>query len=281
MRIGGRCDMFDFYKSKKRSRRKAYKINTRALKAKNYIKFGYQYPDEEIDQIVSDYAKVCLDTQLCIAGILNLEHIARYVIDRKLKGAFVECGTWRGGALAYWARSFLRNGRDDSLCKIYGFDSFEGMPRITSDDGDSTSRWLYGRGVDDVDEEMLDGQLQPTGMNVADYDECRRIVGETGYKKESTIIKKGWFQDTIPETIDEIGPASVLRLDGDFYESTKFCFEQLYDKVLPGGAVIIDDYGLMPGCKKATDEFLRERNINAHLHYVDVNVRYFVKPSVS
>jgi len=269
--------MYSFYKSKKRPKRNAYKIKKRTLKARNYIKFGYQYPAEEIDQIVSDYAAVCLDTQLCIAGILNLENIVRYVIDRRLEGSFVECGTWRGGALAYWARSFLRNGGDDSSCKIYGFDSFQGMPHMTRDDGDSTSRWLYGRSVDEVDEEMLRGQLRPTGKNVADYHECRRVVEETRYKKESIIIKKGWVQDTIPEVIEEIGPTFVLRLDTDFYESTKFCLEQLYDKVLAGGAVIIDDYGSIPGCKKATDEFLRDRKINAHLHYVDVSVRYFVK----
>jgi hypothetical protein len=70
---------------------------------------------------------------------------------------------------------------------------------------------------------------------------------------------KGWFQDTLPVTRAKIGPIAVLRLDGDWYESTKVCFENLFDQVSNNGFVILDDYFSCFGCKKATDEFLAAR----------------------
>lgn len=75
---------------------------------------------------------------------------------------------------------------------------------------------------------------------------------------------KGMFQDTLPNYWNEIGDIAVLRLDGDWYESTKCCLEWLYDNVLDGGYVIIDDYNLV-GCRKALDEFIASRNIKVDI----------------
>jgi hypothetical protein len=68
-------------------------------------------------------------------------------------------------------------------------------------------------------------------------------------------------------------------MDGDFYESTKVVFEELYDQVVPGGALIVDDYGSFEGCRKATEEFFAMRCIRPHLVYVDHGIRYFIKPN--
>jgi O-methyltransferase len=70
----------------------------------------------------------------------------------------------------------------------------------------------------------------------------------------------------------------VLRLDGDFYDSTKICLETLYDQVVWGGIVIIDDYGVFPGCRRAVDEFIAARRLPVRLIYVDVAVHFFFKP---
>jgi len=94
-------------------------------------------------------------------------------------------------------------------------------------------------------------------------------------------LVKGWFQDTLPEYKDRMGAVALLRLDGDWYESTKCCLENLYDNVVPGGYVIIDDYGALTGCKEAVDDFLNERNINVELIDVDHIRFYFLKPDVS
>ena len=96
--------------------------------------------------------------------------------------------------------------------------------------------------------------------------------------RDSVHIVKGWFQDTLPAFKDEIGPIAILRLDGDWYESTKCCLEHLYEQVVPGGYVIIDDYGCWGGCRIATDEFLE--NTGLELQVIDQKGRFFQKPRV-
>ena len=75
-----------------------------------------------------------------------------------------------------------------------------------------------------------------------------------------------------------IGPIAILRLDGDWYASTKICLEHLYDQVVSGGFVIVDDYGTYEGCRKAVDEFLAARGLHVFLSHVDPDCRYWIKP---
>lgn len=99
-----------------------------------------------------------------------------------------------------------------------------------------------------------------------------------GFKKENIHIVKGWFQDSLPRTSKEIKEIALLRLDGDWYESTKICLENLYPKVVRGGYIIFDDYGCWEGCKIATDEFMEKNNIKADLVKIDSTGFYFQKP---
>jgi len=101
-----------------------------------------------------------------------------------------------------------------------------------------------------------------------------------GYDRNSIHYHKGWFQDTVPKDEDEIEKIAILRLDGDFYASTKVCLEYLYDKVVPNGLIIIDDYGTYEGCKKAVDEFRMKKNIHSFLHYSNQDCRYWFKNSM-
>lgn len=227
--------------------------------------------------IARDWRAVADHTQLGQAGILNLETVARYVTGSGLRGAFVECGTWRGGALAFWARALLRNGGAAATNPLYGFDSFAGMPDVTPEDGDWAARMLHGKGIDSLSAEELGGALKPHAMNAAEETACRAIVAQSGFPAEHSHIVKGWFQDTLPAWKSRIGPIAVLRLDGDWYESTRTCLEQLYDQVVPGGIVIVDDYGFFVGCQKAVNEFLAGRGLKPELLQADVCVRYFVK----
>ena len=91
------------------------------------------------------------------------------------------------------------------------------------------------------------------------------------------VVKQGWFQKTIPQSAKEIGALAVLRLDGDWYESTKICLEYLYDLVSENGSIIIDDYYHWEGCRKAVDEFLASRKVNATLIPIDEEAVYFIK----
>jgi O-methyltransferase len=254
-----------------------YRRRARVNEARQFLQAGRLFPDQQ-SAILADFSAVCLNTQLTIAGILNLEALARDLVARDVRGAFVECGTWRGGALGFWARSFMRNGGKPENCALFGVDSFEGMPQMTGKDGDWTARWLYGRPIDDVKPDLLKGALTATGRNVASQADCLSMLIGSGYPESRATIIKGWFQDVLPNYRERIGPIGLLRLDGDFYESTRVCLANLYDQVVPGGAVVIDDYGMFPGCRTAVDEFLAERAPTARLVYVDVAVRFFFKP---
>ena len=86
----------------------------------------------------------------------------------------------------------------------------------------------------------------------------------------------GWFKDTLPDA--GIGQIALLRADGDLYESTIQILDNLYDKVAPGGFVIIDDYKSWPPCKKAVDEFRARHGIDAPIHDVDWTGVYWIKP---
>ncbi len=240
------------------------------------VRSGFADADQA-QAIARDWHAVADHTQLSQAGILNLETAARYVTDNALRGAFVECGTWRGGALAFWARALLRNGGKPQDNPIFGFDSFEGMPDVTPQDGDWAARMLHGKGIDSLSAAELGGALKPHAMNAAEESACRAIVAASGFPAAHSHIVKGWFQDTLPAWKTRIGPIAVLRLDGDWYQSTKTCLEQLYDQVVPGGIVIVDDYGFFVGCQKAVNEFMAGRGLKPELLQADPCVRYFVK----
>jgi predicted O-methyltransferase YrrM len=176
--------------------------------------------------------------------------------------SFVECGVAKGGCLAMMKSIAGKNNR------IYGFDSFEGMPNITNEDlGDSNrSNPLSGSGkVGD----NLSGGIE----NV--YNTFKTL----NIDMKNVHLIKGFFKDTlnVPENIENIGEIGVLRLDGDWYESTMVCLEKLYDKVVPGGVIIIDDYGHWIGAKRATDEFRSKYNIISPLIKTDYTEHYWIK----
>jgi O-methyltransferase len=255
----------------------AYRRDQRVRKARRYLEFGSIYPADR-EAILQDFRAVCINTQLTPAGICNLESVAREIIARSVEGAFVECGTWRGGSLGFWARTFVRNGGHPARCPIFGFDSFQGMPQMTKEDGESTAHWLHGKSMSNLSPAQLSGALEPAGINLATEQDVWSMVEGSGFPRERVTITKGWFQDTLPLKKEAIGNIAVLRLDGDFYDSTKICLETLYDQVVWGGIVIIDDYGVFPGCRRAVDEFIAARRLPVRLVYVDVAVHFFFKP---
>lgn len=75
------------------------------------------------------------------------------------------------------------------------------------------------------------------------------------------VFRPGWFQSTLPASRKELGRIAILRVDADWYESTRCCLEELYDQLVVGGYLIIDDYGHFPGCRKAVDEFFEARGL--------------------
>jgi FkbM family methyltransferase len=173
--------------------------------------------------------------------------------------SFVECGVAKGGCLSMMKFTSGKNN------KIFGFDSFEGMPNITDEDIDNYNK---------DDPTYWVGKLNENGINGV-YNTFNKL----NLNMDNITLVKGFFQDTlqIQENIDKIGEIAVLRLDGDWYESTKICLEKLYDKVIEGGIIIIDDYGHFIGAKKATDEFRMKNSILTPLIKTDYTEYYWVK----
>ena len=153
-----------------------------------------------------------------------------------IEGCVVECGVWRGGMMGGIAET-MGNKRD-----YYLFDSFEGLPPAKEIDGASAIAWQK-----DVDSPGYFENCK------AEMDWAEKAMMKTKVKNYKLV--KGWFDKTIPTyTFDK--PIGVLHLDGDWYDSTMVCLENLFMKVAKGGLIILDDYYVWEGCSKALHDYL-------------------------
>ena len=173
----------------------------------------------------------------------------RYVAETAVPGAVVECGVWRGGSMQAVARTLLARGVTDR--DLHLFDTFDGMPEPAEVD-----RRHDGRPAAD----MLARRPDRSGRvwAIASLDDVRARMEETGYPAERIHFHRGLVQDTIPAQSPE--RIAILRLDTDWYDSTRHELEHLYDRLESGGVLLIDDYGYWQGARQAVDEFLEERN---------------------
>jgi O-methyltransferase len=156
--------------------------------------------------------------------------IVRMLIEEGIPGDFVECGVFAGSQAAAMVKAMLDAG--DVLRKVHLFDSFQGIPA----GGEHDTNWTH-----------------PAGTSACSRESVARHMQQWGVPPELLVWHAGWFQDTVPEA--NIQQIALLRLDGDLYESTIVCLGHLFPRVVPGGWIIADDYGL-PGCRKAVDQFL-------------------------
>ena len=165
-------------------------------------------------------------------------------LSNGLPGPVVECGTWKGGtsmAMALVQKRYL--GRVPK--PVHMVDSFEGLPKITEKDGQAAVDFESGRWGAELD-----------GCRVS-VDDVLRWLAAVGLAAGEYVIEKGWFKDTVPPLAARLTEGiSVLRLDGDWYESTLVCLENLMPLVAEGGYVLIDDYYIFDGCARAVHEYL-------------------------
>jgi O-methyltransferase len=176
--------------------------------------------------------------------------------------SFVECGVAKGGCLALM--TYVKGNNNT----IYGFDSFDGMPDITKEDlGDYNKSDIHN------------GTGKPGDNLSGGIENVYKTFKTLNIDMKNVTLIKGYFENTlnISANIENIGNIGVLRLDGDWYESTMICLEKLYDKVIVGGVIIIDDYGHWVGAKRATDEFRTKHNILSPLIQTDYTEHYWVK----
>jgi len=173
------------------------------------------------------------------------------VEEKRIEGALVECGIAEGGTAAMMALTSREFGRITR--PKWFFDSYEGLPDPSVEDYEGGKAGHFIR-------PLLKGACLGTVEQVSDL-----MFDKLHLEREEVHLVKGWFQETVPLHRKLIGPIAVLRLDGDWYESTKIPLENLFDQVSNGGFVIIDDYATCFGSRKAVDEFRAARNMIAPL----------------
>lgn len=181
----------------------------------------------------------------------NAFEVTALVEQKKIKGALVECGVAEGGTAAIMA---LTNRELGTITRHkWFFDSYEGLPEPTDKDyeGGNTGHFIRP---------LQKGACLGTIEQVSDL-----MFNKLHLPKQEIHLVKGWFQDTVPVYREKIGPIAVLRLDGDWYESTKIPLENFFNQISVGGFVIIDDYATCFGSRNAVDEFRADRNITTPL----------------
>lgn len=182
----------------------------------------------------------------------NAFEVTALAEKRKIQGALVECGVAEGGTAAMMA---LVNKELGTIARAkWFFDSFEGLPEPTAEDYEGGRTGNFIRPL-------------PKGSCLGTVEQVKGLMcNKLSVPEEEVHLVKGWFQDTVPKMKNEIGAIAVLRLDGDWYESTKVPLENLYDQISPGGFVIVDDYATCFGSRKAVDEFRSIQNISSPLY---------------
>ena len=215
--------------------------------------------DRAIVERVAPFTMTSLERR---AGLLGaIDHVVRH----RVPGAIVECGVWRGGSMMAAALALMERG--DTSRELWLYDTYTGMSEPTAADASH-------RG------ESAAAQLARTkrGQGVwceAGLDDVRANLLSIGYPRERIHFVEGKVEDTIPATLP--GTTALLRLDTDWYESTRHELVHLYPLLSRHGVLVIDDYGHWQGARKAVDEFFASRAEPAFLHRVDYTARLLVK----
>ncbi len=218
--------------------------------------------DRKLLEGVSRYTMTSLERQMALLAAVD------YVVDNNLAGSFVECGVWRGGSAMLMARRLQARGGIDRVLHL--FDTFEGMPPPSAHDvgwdGQSADVLLAREERDQVSHLWAWASLDDVKANLA----------RTGYPAELLHFVPGKVEDTLPASAPE--RIALLRLDTDWYESTAHELTHLYDRVIPRGVIIIDDYGHWQGARRAVDEFLARLEFRPFVARIDYSGRVWIKP---
>jgi O-methyltransferase len=222
----------------------------------------FRQEDVELGVAVAPY------TMTSPEAIAALAAAVRYVAASGIAGSIVECGVWRGGSMLAVARTLLALGRPD--VDLYLFDTFAGMTEPTERDVHWTGAPAAAQLADEPKTE--ESHL----WAAAGVEQVRRTLATVDYPAARIHLVEGKVEDTIPERAPE--RIALLRLDTDWYESTKHELVHLYPRLEPGGILIVDDYGWWRGAREATDEYFRELARPPFLARVDADgVRLAVK----
>jgi hypothetical protein len=221
---------------------------------------GRYYPVDFEPEWIDTIERVTPFTLTTSERLAALCTATEYVVRGGIPGSFVECGVWRGGSMMAVALTLHRLGVKDR--DLYLFDTFSGMTRPTEEDVDWT-------GVAYLDH----WPFPADGFDSVPLAEVEAALASTGYDPARIHFIPGRVEETVPHQAPS--QIALLRLDTDWYESTRHELVHLYPRLVLGGVVIIDDYGHLEGARKATDEYFAGKRIL--LDRIDYSARVGVK----
>jgi hypothetical protein len=200
------------------------------------------------------------ETMIGLRRLENVEACTLRVIEDGIPGDLVEAGVWRGGA-SILMRAVLK-AYGDRTRRVWLADSFCGLP--------APDPVRYPRDIGDM--------LHTFACLAVSLPEVKRNFTRYGLLDDQVCFLEGWFKDILPTA--PINQIAVLRLDCDMYESTTEVLVHLYDRVSPGGYVIIDDYGCIANCKAAVDYFRQSRRITDPIQQIDWSGIFWRRPPI-
>ena len=193
----------------------------------------------------------------------------KYVHTKKLEGDFVECGVWKGGSCMLIAKELIK--QNNLNRNIWLYDTFDGMTQPTDDDIE-TETGIQGKDL------LSNVEKTTEKFNMWAYapiEEVKNNMLKTNYPIDNIKYIKGKVEDTLKSNTPR--KIALLRLDTDWYESTKIELETLYPLITKGGILIIDDYGHFEGAKRAVDDYFRKINQQPLLNRIDYTGRLIIK----
>lgn len=217
-------------------------------------KIGYRlskYTENDIDDdtdFIEIFAKAKPYTMVSRERSYALYNAIKYIIKNNIPGDFIECGVWRGGSAMIMMFTLMKYHAEPR--KLWLYDTYAGMPLPTAEDVSLDQS---------VNANETWQKIEETGgskWDEASLEDVRNVLSKTGYPMNNIVFIQGKVEETIPQQISQ--SISLLRLDTDWYASTKHELEYLYPKLNQGGVLLIDDYGYWEGSRKAVDEFLQK-----------------------
>lgn len=211
-----------------------------------------------------DLYEKCKDyTQTSIDDMYSLHKAVEYVVKNNIDGDFVECGVAQGGSSMMIAYSLLSLEETDR--NIYLYDTYAGM----TEPGEFDVRLFDGKPTHDRWARRVKGDINL--WCYSPLEDVQKNMLSTGYPENKLLFIKGDVKDTIPKIVPD--KISILRLDTDWYESSRHELEHLFPRLSKNGVLIIDDYGYWQGNRKAVDDYFKNKNIHLMLNRVGDKAR--------
>lgn len=218
--------------------------------------------EPEIEAILAQASPFTMTSR---ARMFALYQAVHYLHSNNVGGSVVECGVWRGGSSMVAALTLKELG--DTTRDFFLYDTFEGMSEPSEKDVDFRNTKMK-----DVWNNV---KLEDKVMCYSTLDEVKQNMESTGYPPSRFHYVKGKVEDTIPNAIPD--RIALLRLDTDWYESTKHEMTHLFPRLVKNGILIIDDYGHWKGARAAVDEYFKSINMHPLLNAIDYSGRIMIK----